>query len=76
MENLRDLDECIDMASECSQLHSSTKQLLLAKIASMPNFKKVKRGYTNEKHPVLRNPALTFLLNDVRANIDTEYSSR
>lgn len=42
----------------------------------MPNFKKVKKGYSHEEHPVLRNPVLTFLLNDVRANLDTEYTSR
>ena len=44
VEDLMNLDDCIDMAAQCSTLHRSVKQLLLSKIGSMPEFKKYKRG--------------------------------
>jgi len=42
VEALGNLDDCISMAAEATSLHKSTKQLLLSKISTMPEFKKYK----------------------------------
>lgn len=70
------MDECIDMAAETAHLHRSTKQLLLMKITTMPDFKKSRKGghKAMDDHPVLRNPALRMLLEDAHENMDVEYS--
>jgi len=49
----------------------------MSKIATMPEFKKIKKGGIKalDNHPVLKNPALRLLFEDVRESLDEEYSN-
>ena len=42
----------------------------------MPEFKKFNSGRVDQKHPGFNNPALKLLLDDAKANIDSEHQQK
>lgn len=76
IELLKTLDDCIEMAAQVDSLHPLSKQMLLQKISTMQEFKKMKRGGPRaiERHPVLHNPALRLLIEKAYGSFDEEYT--